>query len=137
LHRSEHKFLLSDNRHYTFYIWKLLFRRDPLLRYAYVPVYWFSGWRLWQALVSRQKDVLWCAGYVLATALVLVPSPLLEFRYFIVPYLLLRVHLRPSSSPYVWLELLVHTAINVVTLFLFLYRPFLDPQTKQLQHFMW
>lgn len=39
----EHLYLLSDNRHYTFYVWKNLFRAYPEFKYAAVPVYTIAG----------------------------------------------------------------------------------------------
>ncbi len=38
-HRFEHPFLLADNRHLTFYIWRHVFRRWAWARFALIPVY--------------------------------------------------------------------------------------------------
>ena len=35
----EHPFLLSDNRHYTFYVWRWIFRSHPWNRYLLIPGY--------------------------------------------------------------------------------------------------
>ncbi|SPO39546.1 uncharacterized protein PSFLO_05027 [Pseudozyma flocculosa] len=35
----EHPFLLADNRHYTFYLWRKVWRRHEAVRFALVPVY--------------------------------------------------------------------------------------------------
>jgi hypothetical protein len=40
--RVEHPFLLSDNRHFTFYIWKDLFRRFAWSRFVFVPIYFIA-----------------------------------------------------------------------------------------------
>ncbi|EAS01091.2 DIE2/ALG10 family protein (macronuclear) [Tetrahymena thermophila SB210] len=37
-----HKFILSDNRHYIFYIWKNFYGRYPIFKYLMAPVYSFS-----------------------------------------------------------------------------------------------
>ncbi len=37
--RFEHPFLLADNRHLTFYIWRHVFRRWAWARFALIPVY--------------------------------------------------------------------------------------------------
>lgn len=42
--RYEHPFLLSDNRHYTFYIWKRIYQRHWSVRFLVVPLYIISGW---------------------------------------------------------------------------------------------
>lgn len=42
--RIHHPFLLSDNRHYTFYVWKRIYMLHPLVPYLLVPVYIVCGW---------------------------------------------------------------------------------------------
>jgi len=37
--------------------------------------------------------------YSFSTAVVLVPTPLIEPRYFLIPYVILRLHISPTSSP--------------------------------------
>jgi alpha-1,2-glucosyltransferase len=76
-------------------------------------------------------------AFIGATALTLVPSPLLEFRYFIVPYILLRLHLRPIRRTQVLLEQLLYAAVNAVTIYIFLYRRFRWPTEDGWQRFMW
>lgn len=38
----EHPYLLADNRHYTFYIWKNIFRRNISMKYILIPAYGIS-----------------------------------------------------------------------------------------------
>lgn len=49
---------------------------------------------LFAHLQGRTQSSLFMLGFLFATALTLVPSPLLEPRYFIVPYVLLRLHIK-------------------------------------------
>ena len=35
----EHPYLLADNRHYTFYFWKNIYRQHELVKYLLTPVY--------------------------------------------------------------------------------------------------
>ncbi|CAN0596570.1 unnamed protein product, partial [Ectocarpus sp. 12 AP-2014] len=74
-----HPFLLSDNRHYPFYVWQRLLSR-VYVRVALAPVYVFCGWLVTSRLL-RRKPPLWVLTYVGAAAVVLVPSPLLEPRW--------------------------------------------------------
>ena len=37
--RYEHPYLLADNRHYPFYIWKNIFRYHHMVKYLLVPGY--------------------------------------------------------------------------------------------------
>ena len=71
-------------------------------------------------------------------AINLLPQLLLEFRYFIIPYLLIRAQIKPVCWKSLALESVTMLTINAVTMFLFLYKPFSwdhDPDTEQ--RFMW
>ncbi|KAK3101719.1 hypothetical protein FSP39_005801 [Pinctada imbricata] len=56
-----HIYLLSDNRHYTFYIWSKIFERHPHVRYILIPVYLYTAWSIHDSL--HHKDVLWRLVY--------------------------------------------------------------------------
>lgn len=45
-----HKFLLADNRHYTFYVWRKFFRKHALAKFVPTPLYLYCGWRCWTEL---------------------------------------------------------------------------------------
>ncbi|KAG0320966.1 glucosyltransferase [Podila horticola] len=130
-----HPFLLADNRHYTFYLWRLYSRKE-WIRYALVPAYAAAAWCCWQALATEQT-ILWIIIYATATALTLIPSPLLEFRYFITPYLIYRISMRQPRGTWLLLELLGYGVINVTTLWLFMNRPFRWSHEDGVQRFMW
>ncbi|KAJ2744597.1 glucosyltransferase [Coemansia sp. BCRC 34301] len=134
----EHPFLLSDNRHYPFYIWKNIFRRHWLARYAAIPLYVYAVTAI-NCCLSRDTLALWRLALVLCTAVVLVPSPLLEFRYFTVPYFFIRLHVSSrSATRMVLLEALWFSAINAATICMFISRPFAwKSEPGQLQRFMW
>ncbi|KAI8871239.1 hypothetical protein GQ42DRAFT_144905 [Ramicandelaber brevisporus] len=133
----EHPFLLSDNRHYTFYLWKNIYRRHPLVKFAVIPFYVFAGWLFWRSLGAR-RTIMWCIIFGACTAAVLVPSPLLEFRYFLVPMFMFRLHIAPPSAWRLIAEGLLYAAINAVTFWMFLKRPFeWASEPGALQRFMW
>ena len=92
-----HPFLLADNRHLTFYLWKNVFRRVAAARYCLAPVYLFGGWSCWHSL-RLTCSPCWVAWYLACACLVVLPTGLLEFRYFIVAELLLLLHL-PLCPP--------------------------------------
>lgn len=102
-----HPFTLADNRHYVFYIFAIL-RRHWIIKYAVIPIYYVCGWLVLTALggapesqpdqktvrilhsadtVSVSDTLIW----LLATSLSLVTAPLVEPRYFIVPWLMWRL----------------------------------------------
>ncbi|GBB95704.1 hypothetical protein RclHR1_00260009 [Rhizophagus clarus] len=120
----EHPFLLSDNRHYTFYIWKDIYRRHYLIKYLLIPAYLIGGWILLESIALRQS-FLWVLIYIIAVCLSLIPSPLLEFRYFIIPYYIFRLHIGQPNGLRLFLEFLIYAIINVKTEHLFLEKPFI------------
>mmetsp|Transcript_2906 Transcript_2906/g.11081 ORF Transcript_2906/g.11081 Transcript_2906/m.11081 type:complete len:517 (-) Transcript_2906:317-1867(-) len=138
-----HPFILSDNRHYIFYLWRRIFKvhnvhseeyrvRNALL----APVYVVSALMLNSLL--RYKHAIWKTIYWLCVALSLVPTPLVEFRYFIIPFYLLlesiEVPVRKWEPFARAINVLWYIAINFFTLHMFLFRPF----GAQLEsRFMW
>jgi len=131
-----HRYVLADNRHYTFYVWSWLFARHPLLRYAFVPLYLLAGYLVLQSLALRQH-FLWCVGYVLSVTALLVPTTLLEFRYYIVPYIIFRLNISVSSLSQLVAEFCMYAVINALTIYIFLHRPFYWNSEVSLQRFMW
>jgi alpha-1,2-glucosyltransferase len=129
-----HPFLLADNRHYTFYVWRY-FLSHFWIRILLIPVYFVSITVICVRL-SQSNSLLWIVMYLGTTALCLIPSPLIEFRYYVIPYLILRLQLKPSESS-IRLEILFFTILNGITIYLFLYRPFAWNHEPGLQRFMW
>ncbi|XP_036373761.1 dol-P-Glc:Glc(2)Man(9)GlcNAc(2)-PP-Dol alpha-1,2-glucosyltransferase [Megalops cyprinoides] len=130
-----HKYLLADNRHFPFYVWRRVFQRHPLVPFALVPGYVFAAWSFAESLKCR--SVFWNLAFLVCVAAATVPQKLLEFRYFILPYLLYRLHMPLPSVGRLLLELALHAALNAATLHLFLHRPFQWPHSPALQRFMW
>ncbi|CAO3613505.1 unnamed protein product [Cunninghamella blakesleeana] len=137
-HTYEHPFILSDNRHYSFYIWKNIYRRHWSVKYALIPAYAISIFTNFNIL-GHHTSILWMFGYIMTLILTLVPSPLLEFRYFILPVLFFCLHIPPpKNSLRISFTFVFYTIINCVTLYVFLYHTFLWPQEpNQIQRFMW
>ncbi|EUC32163.1 glycosyltransferase family 59 protein [Bipolaris zeicola 26-R-13] len=177
-----HPYTLADNRHYVFYVFKIL-RLYPALRYIAVPVYFICAWSIINALAtprrathsgseSMLKDkgkagsppisadnqscpvsfvVIWLA----ATTLSVVTAPLVEPRYFIIPWVIWRLHVArhttpnteasPSSSTWksivdvrMVLETIWLLAINLAVSYVFLNWTFTWPnEPGNLQRFIW
>lgn len=126
LNTTVHPFTLADNRHYMFYVFRLLLRHR-LIKYAVVPVYFYCAFATTAAfggtldaqeniaqksssirIQHNQRDKTSPPGeasqlgglhisFVLlwfcATTLSLVTAPLVEPRYFIIPWLVWRLHI--------------------------------------------
>lgn len=133
----EHKYLLADNRHYTFYLWKNVYRRNDWIKYVLVPAYILSIALLWRA-VRKFRSAIWCILFSGCLSLVVVPAKLLEFRYFLIPYLLIRLQFPAKIGWHLAWEGLVYLLVNYVTLKAFIELPFKWPgELDATQRFMW
>ena len=132
-----HEYLLADNRHYPFYIWRKVYARHWSVKYAMVPLYMFAAFCIHRQLSVKQHR-LWLVMFYVCVAIVTVPQKLIEFRYFIIPYILYRLHIPLASYTRLVLECLLYTVVNVVTFYLFLKKPFQWAHSpKEVQRFMW
>ncbi|KAF2809310.1 uncharacterized protein BDZ99DRAFT_498709 [Mytilinidion resinicola] len=122
-----HPFTLADNRHYVFYVFRIL-RHHPQLKYLAVPAYYCCGWLVMHTLgisrdsqipnqaessskTSRGKELKRAAApagdhscpasfvlvWLATTTLSVVTAPLVEPRYFIIPWIMWRLHV-PSTA---------------------------------------
>ncbi|KAL2165046.1 hypothetical protein VTH06DRAFT_342 [Thermothelomyces fergusii] len=148
-----HPFTLADNRHYMFYVFRYTIRRSPALRLSLVAAYTVCRWVVWDQLAGAAgpaqnpskpaKEATATAGgspqtstallWLLTTALSLVTAPLVEPRYFILPWVFYRLlvptgRLRRRAAAGVDVRLPLETAwfaaVNAVTMYVFLFRGF-------------
>lgn len=140
-----HPFLLADNRHYTFYLYRRVLSR-PWAQWAAVPVYHFALWLVPYMLCKTYRQGArpamspWTVtAFVGATIATLVPSPLFEPRYYIVPALLFRVFTRPetpTAKRHLY-EFLWNTLVNVVLFIVFFSYEFPWATEKWPQRIIW
>ncbi|XP_053506346.1 dol-P-Glc:Glc(2)Man(9)GlcNAc(2)-PP-Dol alpha-1,2-glucosyltransferase [Ictalurus furcatus] len=130
-----HQYLLADNRHFPFYVWKRIFQKHELVRFLLVPAYVFAAWSFMDTLNS--KSVFWILAFCVCLVAATVPQKLLEFRYFILPYLLYRIHVPLSSLPRLLLEFALYAAVNAATIYIFIQKTFQWPDSPAVQRFMW
>lgn len=134
--RYAHPYLLADNRHLTFYIWRrVLDRHNSYVPYLLTPVYLISTLSVWQHLRAKNngKQMLL---YVFCTMLVTIPNGLLEPRYFIIPYIFLRLSVE-SSLMNLLIEICQNLAINMGMYYLFMYKTFRWSDSPEVQRIMW
>lgn len=132
-----HEYLLADNRHFPFYIWRRIYARHWLAKYVLVPVYMFAAFCIHSKL-SVKKDRLWILMLYICVGMVTIPQKLLEFRYFIIPYLLFRLHVPLVSYVRLLMECILYVSVNGITIYLFLEKPFQWAHSPQeVQRFMW
>ncbi|MCJ1380173.1 glucosyltransferase [Xylographa soralifera] len=124
-----HPFTLADNRHYPFYVFRLLLRH-PAIKYLVTPIYYICAWATIATMSGFRNDkkekriemkaededaassslsssvtslepgarISFVLIWLLTTSLSLITAPLVEPRYFIIPWLMWRLHV-PYSMP--------------------------------------
>ncbi|KAH8411128.1 hypothetical protein KR222_003841 [Zaprionus bogoriensis] len=131
-----HPYLLADNRHYTFYVWSRLYGRFWWFRYVMAPLYLLAITVLCCGL--RHTADSFKVMFPLALLLVLCFQRLLEVRYFLVPYVLFRLHTHPNRKGFVeWLELALHLLLNVVTFYVYFTKEFYWHNYRTPQRIIW
>lgn len=139
-----HDFILSDNRHYSFYYFKYIYEN---MLYRYIMIGW-SSLILALLLIDNEnliKDPLMLSFFI-CCVLILTPAKLFEFRYFNLCYISFMIILHYNYVKWkdiyyfifnqfniIWMIL-----INLVTIFMFVKRPFKnDYFGGELSRFMW
>lgn len=131
-----HPFLLADNRHYTFYLWRrVLGKQEHHIRFGLIPIYWLSGWSF-ISLLEPKETLLKCL-IAFCTMLSIVPQQLIEFRYFIPAFVIWRLNLITNSSVCLIIEFIFNILVNLLTLYIFLFVTFKWNVTNEIQRFIW
>lgn len=131
-----HPFLLSDNRHFTFYIWKDILNARPITRHLFVPLYLYSGWSVWESLRSSRQLGIFMTVAMLSTLITLVPAKLVEFRYFTIPFMMMVLHMKPPPAWPIFLTISQYIVVNGATLWIFLHWTRTGADGKVMR-FMW
>ncbi|MEW5312382.1 MAG: hypothetical protein WDW38_004021 [Sanguina aurantia] len=130
-----HPYLIADNRHYTFYIFRKVLNRHPAAPYLLLPVY-CDCWASLVVGLRRRQSVVWVAGFLACLVLTLVPAWLWELRYYTPGFMLLAVHSELPSVRQLLAMCMMFVAINAATMTLFLYHPF-EWADGSVARFMW
>lgn len=131
----QHTFVLADNRHYAFYLNQRIFQRVPT---TYIGAgFCLSAMGILGKLLKLDStDFLL---YSLATFTTLIPTSLLEFRYYLIPWSIWR--LRQAESDMTergkLMEVLWWLLLHYTTTYMFIFRTFHWPDTTSVQRFMW
>lgn len=131
-----HPYLLADNRHYTFYIWNRLYQKIPLFRYIVTPVYLFGLYSIFFRIYSR-IDVTFASMYFPCVTFVLILQKMIEIRYFLIPFVILRSKIRCFSYKPLFLESLTYLLINFVTFTIFFTKDIYWDDFDYVQKLIW
>jgi alpha-1,2-glucosyltransferase len=165
-----HPFLLADNRHFVFYVWSKIINLRWYTKYLLAPVYHFSIVTVFGALIDesfyfnsttelpfkKPRDLpLKLTGISIITLLTcifltVVPSPLFEPRYYIIPYIFFRVFVSAIYEPFLpgepmagiimrrlGMEFAWLLMVNVATIGIFVFKTFEWDDEEMLQRIIW
>ncbi|KAK3932622.1 Dol-P-Glc:Glc(2)Man(9)GlcNAc(2)-PP-Dol alpha-1,2-glucosyltransferase [Frankliniella fusca] len=130
-----HPYLLADNRHYTFYVWRRIINREWWSRYMITPFYMLGCILI--ASILKRTDFVFQVGFIFCLIASIVPQSLLEFRYFIIPYMLLRLQI---LKPEIWQllsEMGLYVLVNASTILIFSQKTIKWPDMEEPQRFLW
>lgn len=111
-----HPYLLADNRHYTFYVWNRLHGRNEFMRYLLIPVYIFGMYVICKSLHGSIGFKLF---YIISTHLTFCLQGLIEVRYFLIPFIILRLFRKDVVKKWTFIEFLINVLLNYVTIKIF------------------
>lgn len=131
-----HPYLLADNRHYTFYIWKRIYERYFYARYILVFVYTFAIYAIIQRTDAIQKISFWIT-FVPGLILVLALQKLIDIRYFLIPFIVLRLKFKTDNILILILEHILYLAINYITLHVFFTKEIMWDNFSEPQRLSW
>lgn len=127
-----HPYLLADNRHWTNLIWRRALKYD-YVRYGLIPIHSISVLLISEALMNR--GFIWVFGYFAACSIVLIPSPLIEPRYYILPLVFFVLNCKIKLKKTIWMQIFLFFCMNMFVIGMFLYRPFI--YSNELQRRIW
>lgn len=130
-----HEYNLADNRHYNFYFLSKLIRRTEYSKFFFVPAYWYGFVIFWKLL--EKKDIFWKLSFIICITATIIPQRMLEFRYFIMPYLIFRLNMPMPSTALLLTEILFYFSVNAMTVYMYVYKPFPWVGSNSPQRFMW
>ena len=125
-----HDFILSDNRHYIFYYFKKIYLKDNI-RHGLLIYLSFTYSIIINDNLKLLKDTK-IISLLICSFLSLIPSKLVELRYFTPIYIIFIILINYNKEnfddlhQYIfnWFNILAHFAINSITIYIFLFKPF-------------
>lgn len=130
-----HPYMLADNRHYFFYVWNKFYGRYWLAKFTVVPFYIISLTVLYHSISMRSAGFQ--LVYSICTIISVALQQLIEIRYFILPFLIVRISSSSVKFKLLILELLIYTTINIIVFYLFSTKEIFWKDYNQVQRLIW
>uniref|UniRef100_M8BQM8 Dol-P-Glc:Glc(2)Man(9)GlcNAc(2)-PP-Dol alpha-1,2-glucosyltransferase n=1 Tax=Aegilops tauschii TaxID=37682 RepID=M8BQM8_AEGTA len=99
----------------------------------------FGAFIIWNGgiVLGKSQPRVWVVSFVFSVALVLVPAPLVEFRYYTIPLVILVLNSPVIGNGKLLALGSAYAAVDLFTLAMFLFRPFHWGHEPGTQRFMW
>lgn len=130
-----HPYLLADNRHYTFYVWNKFYGKYTLARYAIAPIYSLALILLYKSI--NNKSAGFKLIFSICTFAAISFQQLIEIRYFIIPFLLIRLNTSQMKSKYLFLEFSSYMLINAFVFLTLFSKEIYWSDFEQVQRLIW
>ncbi|KAF7989702.1 hypothetical protein HCN44_008376 [Aphidius gifuensis] len=130
-----HPYVLADNRHYVFYIWNKIMGRYLLVKYLLIPIYGFFMYSLFVLL--KNLKFLTKLFIIFCICVVLVPQLLLEPRYFVIPYIIVRLNMPQPKLWQIIAELMTCLIVNFLQFYIFVTKTFYWTDGEGPQRISW
>lgn len=130
-----HPYMLADNRHYLFYIWNKFYGRYWWFRFIMAPFYLLSIIIVHHSISTRSDGFKLIYG--LCTIASIALQQLIEIRYFIIPFLILRLSINSVKFKLVILELVMYLTINAIVFYLFATKEIYWKDYDYVQRLIW
>lgn len=130
-----HPYLLADNRHYTFYVWNRFYGKYEYAKYLPIPVYIFGLYLIAECLKHRQ--IVTQIMYFVCLVLVLGLQTLIDVRYFLIPFLILRLNVQRLNWKCYLIDLILYLVINMLTFKIFITKVIHWENYSYPQRLMW
>ena len=138
-----HDFILADNRHYSYYYFKKIFNIFHFRTLLIVGL--ISVLSIILSNININSKLI---AWFICSFLAIVPSKLFEFRYFSLSTIILLLLVKDEiigieglslkKCLYSKVNLIWIISINCVTLFMFIYKPFVNSYFESdYSRFMW
>lgn len=131
-----HPYLLADNRHYTFYIWNRFFGRHEAARYIIVPVY-MVGLVAAHNAICTNKTAGFQLCFWICSIVGIAFQPMIELRYFFIPFVLMRLHSVPLTKLSVAIELAMFSMLNAAYFIVFMTKEIYWDNFEHVQRLIW
>ena len=131
-----HRYLVADNRHWTNFVWRRALNKE-IIRNSLIPLHSLGLLLIFSAL-KKARGLLWTLGYAFTCGIVLIPSPLIEPRYYILPFIFFLLNVPIKSKLWLYTQMFAFLMANLFIIGYFLYCPFTWPsEPTVLQRRIW